>query len=246
MLRHDLKRKRRDVAAGRVIKVYSASSRPYKKRRFQPGVDRTGGYYGRYAGRNAELKFHDVDLDDPVIAGGGTVTPTINIIPQGVKEDERVGRKCVLKSIYWNGTLDLPIQDAVATSLTGDMIRLIVYQDHQCNGATATDVGILETADIDSFRNLANQQRFTILYDKVFVLNYLTLASDGAGVVSQAQLLKRFKFYKKCNIPIEYDNSASTGVLTTIRTNNLGVLVVGQGGKAQLTSKFRLRFSDGG
>ncbi len=244
MLRGDFKRKRRDIAAGKVIKVYSASSRPYKKRKFIPGVDRTGGYYGRFAGRNAELKFHDVDLDDVIIAAGSNITPSINIIPQGVKENERVGRKCTIKSINWVGTLALPVRDAQALPSPGDEIRIILYLDKQANGAAATRPDLLSSPNTDSFRNLANSSRFQFLYDKVWLLDYGSLASDTDAVVSSNGVQKRLKFYKKVNIPIEYDNTADTGVLTTIRQNNLGVLLEGSQSVCGLTSKFRLRFSD--
>ncbi len=222
----------------------SRSAAPSKRRKFTPGVDRTGGFYGRYAGRNAELKFHDVDFDDVIVAAGSTVTGTINIIPQGVKENERVGRKCTIKSINWVGTLTLPIRDAQGVPSEGDKLRIILYLDKQANGAAATQADLLESNSTDSFRNLANSGRFQFLYDKVHVLNYPSLASDGAAVVSSNAFQKRLKFFKTCNIPIEYDNSASTGVLTTIRANNLGILLLGTDSTIGIESKFRLRFSD--
>ncbi len=245
MLRHDLKRKRRDVAAGRVIKVYSASSRPTKRKRFTPGVDRTGGYYGRYAGPNAELKFHDVDLDKAttVITTAGIVEPTVIIIPQGVEENKRVGRKCTLKSINWKYRLNLPIVASAGSGVTSDTVRLMIIHDKQCNGATATVAGILESANYQSFRNLANSGRFNVLMDKTISLNYLGGAGDGAANDFN-EVTKSGSFYKACNIPIEYDNSADTGVLTTIRSSNIGVLLISESAVVVLDSKFRFRFSD--
>ncbi len=234
------------------LALYRPYARPktvYKKRRtgsssFIPGVDRTGGYYGRYSGRDGELKFHDVDLDDAVVAIGGNVTPTINIIAQGVTESTRVGRKCTIKSMNWNWIIRLPESDAQATPAGGDSIRIIVYLDKQCNGAAASATDLLETDDFQSYRNLANSGRFVFLMDKMITLNYQGMASDGAGVVSQANFAKTGVFFKKCDIPIEYDNSASDGTLATIRTNNLGVMIVGLSGTMTFFSKIRLRFSD--
>ncbi len=216
--------------------------RPYKKRRFIPGVDRTGGFYGRYA-RDGELKFHDVDLDDAVIAAGGVVVPSVNLIAQGTTENTRVGRKCTIKGFYWKGTLTLPEIDAVATPPTPDLLRIILYQDKQCNGATATTTGVLETADIDSFRNLANSGRFNILWDHEWALNYNTLASDTDAVVSAGKVNRRFSYYKKLNMPLEFDNI--TGAITEIRSNNIGVILVSNNGTSGINSKVRLRFSDG-
>ncbi len=222
--------------------VYAPKRRKYTSKAFIPGVDRTGGYYGRYAGRSGELKFHDVDLDDGSVAGAGTITATINIIPQGVTEVQRVGRKCTIKSVNWKYRCEIPEADAVATPATGDTVRIILFLDKQANGATAAVLDVLETASFQSFRNLANSGRFNILMDKVVTLNYAGLASDGAGVVSQAKVIREGSFYKSCNIPIEF--SSTTGAIGEIRSNNLSVLLISSDGVMVFTSKFRLRFSD--
>ncbi len=214
-----------------------------KRRAFTPGRDRVGGYYGRYSGKDGERKFHDVDLDDAVVATGGTVTPSINLIAQGVTESERVGRKCTLKSIHWRFSLNLPQVDAAATPAAGDVVRVIMYIDKQCNGATAAVTDVLESADYKSFRNLSNSQRFSFLMDKTFNLNHAGLASDGAGVVSQALNIHSYQMNKVCNLPIEY--SSTTGVIGEIRSNNIGVLLISFIGTARFESKIRLRFSDG-
>ncbi len=227
------------VSAGR---NGGGNGRTNGQKKFRTGYDRTAGYYGRYNPGSGELKFHDVDLDDAVVATGGTVTPTINIIPQGVTEITRVGRKCTIKRVGWRYTIQLLESDAQATPAAGDTVRVILYQDKQANGATAAVTDILESADFQSFNNLANSGRFRTLMDRTHTLNYAGLASDGAGVVSQANVQQNFQFHKKCNIPIEFN--AATGAIGEIRSNNLGVLLISAGGTAFFGSKFRLRFSD--
>lgn len=202
---------------------------------------RTGGVYGRFS-NGGELKFFDVPLTDAVIAAGGTITDSINKIAQGVTEVTRVGRKCTIKSISFRYKLTLPEQDAVGSPAVSDTVRLIVYMDKQCNGATAAVTDLLETADFQSFRNLANSGRFVFILDVTKDLNYLTLASDGAGVVSQAEVGRSYTFYKKCNAPIEFN--AAAGAITEIRSNNFGMLIMSSGGIAGLDSQFRIRFSD--
>ncbi len=242
MLRSQLKRKRADVAAGRTVAIYKAPRRVYKKRRFTPGVDRTGGFYGRFSGRGGELKFHDVDLDDAVVANTGVVTDSICLIAQGVTESTRVGRRCTIRSIYWKYRVDLPEVNNVTTPNTIDQVRVILFVDKQCNGATAATLDILETANVHSFRNLANQSRFTILLDKLVNLRWATLAADAANTFDMAEVVTEHSFYKKCNIPLEF--SDVTGAITEIRSNNIGVLLQGLNGTAGFISKFRLRFSD--
>ncbi len=214
------------------------------------GYLRTAGYYGRYQGRKAseqEAKFLDVNVTDAVVGTAGAVqtSGTINVIPQGVTESERVGRKCCIKAINWRYEITLPEGDAIVTPEQGDVVRQILFLDTQCNGATAAVTDILESAVFQSFNNLANKGRFRILMDRFHQINYKGLGSDNAGVISQAKVIHHYDFFKKCDIPIEYDNSASTGVISTIRTNNLGVLSISAHGVAGMDGKFRLRFTDG-
>ncbi len=219
----------------------------YKRRKmgpraFVPGRDRVGGFYGRYAGRGGELKFHDVDLDDAVVAATGTVTATVNIIAQGTTESERIGRKCTLKSILWKYQVNIPEVDGAGDPAAGDATRIIMFMDKQANGATAAVTDVLESADFQSFRNLANSGRFQILLDKLVTLNYATAASLAGGTIDQSNVQRNGSFYKKCNIPIEF--SGVTGAIGEIRSNNIGVLLISDAGLSGFASKIRLRFSD--
>ncbi len=204
---------------------------------------RRGGARGRGRFATTELKFHDVDLDNAAVAGAGAVTASINLIAQGVTESTRVGRKCVLTSVSWRYEVVLPEFDAQATPSTGDILRIILFVDKQANGATAAVVDILETADFQSFNNLTNSGRFRTLMDKTIALSYQAMGSDGAGVISGSQVLRQGVFFKQINLPLEF--SAGAGVITEIRSNNLGVLLISKSGAMGFASKFRLRFSDG-
>lgn len=243
-----LKRKRGSSASYPII-ISSAGRRPYgkaytkKRKMFIPGVDRTGGFYGRYAGRDGELKFHDVTFTVATVGATASLKDSFNLIPQGITEDERIGRKCALRSFTIKYTYGLPIRDAVALPIDGDVMRIIFYMDKQTNGATATSANILKSDFWMSFRNLAESQRFVILMDKVVTANYMGLGSDNAGVVSQSEVVKHGSFYKKCNIPIEF--SGVTGAITEIRSNNIGCLVISKNGVMSFDSRARVRFSDG-
>jgi hypothetical protein len=145
----------------------------------QRGFVQTSGFYGRYA-RNgtvgAELKFHDLDIDDAVVAANGTIAQvSCNLIAQGVTESQRIGRKCTIRNINWRYQIQLPNAQNMTSVL--DTVRVILYQDKQANGATATVTGILESDDFQSFNNLANKGRFTILMDRTHAIN----ATAGSG-----------------------------------------------------------------
>jgi len=215
-----------------------------KSRRFLPGIDRTGGYYGRYPMRDGELKFFDVTLDDVTIASGGNITPSLNLIPQGITESTRGGRKCTIRSINWRWTHSLPETVDTSSNGSGDSVRIILYVDKQCNGAAAVALDILETNNINSFRNLSNKNRFRILFDRTQAINIIAFSQNGTSKYSTTNNIKVGAIYKTCNIPIEFSNT--TGAITEIRSNNIGVLLVGNAGTSQWTSTIRLRFSDAG
>jgi len=212
---------------------------------FVKGRDRTGGYYGRYGpGRQGELKFFDTTVTQPLISSLGSVVPSLTLIAQGVTESERIGRKCTARSIFFRYEINLARTDDAANPTPGDTCRILIYQDKQCNGAAATVLDILETEDINSHRNLANQQRFTVLCDKLHNINYSTLASETVGFGTQAEVTHSFKWYKKLLMPIEY--SSTTGAITEIRSNNIGIIFISANGSVGCFGQQRIRFSDQG
>ncbi len=235
----------RKVAPKGAVVVYKAPT-SRKRRRFTPGRDRVGGFYGRYAGAGAELKFHDVEIDDAIVSATGTVqnAGTVNVIPQGVTEVQRVGRKCTIRSIHWRFSADKVEVNNAATPDASEVIRIILYLDKQCNGATIAVTDLLETATHRSFRNLANSGRFSILMDKTVSFNNLTWSYDTAGSQGDsAEVVREMSFNKTgCAIPLEF--SSTTGAIAEIRSNNIGVLLISKAGTGGFASSMRLRFSD--
>ncbi len=232
---------RRRLGMGRVgFKTRAmARSRPrFRKRPFRRGFDRTSGFFGRFA-KGGELKFFDLDLDDAVIAAAGGLTDSINKIAQGTTEVTRIGRKCTIRSINWRFAVLLP--ESVLSSSATDTVRVIMYLDKQANGATAAITDILETADFQSFNNLSNKSRFRTLMDRSYDLTAAAGGGDGTTEDYGATLITD-TFFKKVNLPIEFDSTA--GAITEIKSNNLGVLMLSRNGKAGFASKIRLRFSD--
>lgn len=207
-------------------------------RRAQRGFVRTTGFFGQVL----ELKFHDLDIDDGVIAAAGSITDSVNKIAQGTTESERIGRKCTIKSINWRFNVELPEVDASAQPVNPDVCRVILYLDKQCNGAAATVTGILESANFQSFNNLANKSRFRTLMDRTYTLNVLAGGSNGT-TSDWCETVQHDTFFKKVNIPVEFDSTA--GAITEIRSNNIGLLLISKQGRMSFNSKMRIRFVDG-
>ncbi len=228
---------------------YRASSRrrTYRPRhRFVRGRDRTAGYYGRFTGKGAiELKFHDVNLDDTAIATGGTIaSDSINKIPQGVTEVTRIGRKCTIRQINWRFNIAQTSQSDQTDPPKGDVIRILLVLDKQCNGAAAAITDLLESDDYQSFNNLANKSRFRVLMDRKYNIGMSMGQTDGTNTGAYPEINITDSLYKRVNIPIEFDDTASTGALTTIRANNIFAITMSKNGTCQFLSKMRLRFSD--
>ncbi len=226
----------------RRIQAALAQGRAFKAGRIA-GQFRAVPYQRQRKGRTAyqELKFHDLDIDDAVVAAGGTIAQaSCNLIAQGVTESQRVGRKCNIQNIGWRFQVTFPSTSTPGS--TADTVRVILYLDKQCNGAAATALGILETVDYQSFNNLANKSRFRTLMDRTYQIMAPSGAFDGTNDQFGENIIND-TFFKKCSLPIEFD--AAAGVITEIRSNNIGVLLLSRDGFAGFKSKMRLRFSDG-
>ncbi len=241
------KRKRTNSAYGRpliISKRYRRASARVPRPRFRPGIDRTGGYYGRF-GPSGEMKFFDSICDVVTVLIAGTIAKvSINNIAQGITESTRIGRKCTIRSINWHWESHLPTFVGGNPPPPGDIIRIILYLDKQCNGASAAVLDILELATIRSFRNLANSQRFQILMDKQVTINYQSISSTSAILYNTGEVIRSGSFYKKCEIPLEF--SGVEGDTTELRSNNVGILIIGENGLQEFRSHLRIRFSDNG
>ncbi len=239
------KRKRSGPSSGTVA-IYSAPKAcggPQVKRRkkYVAGSSRSSGYYGRYNSSGGELKFFDTSKSLTTAASAGVVTVSFLLIPQGTTESTRIGRRATMKSFNLHYAFRLP-NNSAAVSLPDDSVRFILFQDKQCNGTNAVVTDVLESANIRSFRNLANTGRFNVLMDKTHNLNYSGIGAYGAGTVEQNGGTKNYKFSKTLNMPIEWDNTA--GAITEIRSNNIAMLIISDRGNAQYIFQARVRYSD--
>lgn len=206
-------------------------------RAFRPGRHRTGGY-NKYAKPNlalTEQKFFDTDLSFNM-GTAATEEPSLNLVPQGVTEKTRIGRKLHISSLFLRGRF---FNDPVATNVPS-LCTLVLALDKQCNGAAATWADIYDkTKTSQRVRNLANAERFTIIKTWDCLLP-LTAGVDGAYVSTACPL----EWYKKVKIPILF--SSTTGAITEICCNNL-VLLAGDSlsvDKATFEGTFRIRYSD--
>lgn len=232
-------RKRKYSTSAQILAVARPRTN-YKRRRFTPGRDRSSGFYGRFSGKSTELKFFDTTITDAEVSNGGTIFPSWNLIPQGVTESQRVGRKCTIRRIGFRYTTGLPAITNAQNSVEGETVRVIVFLDRQANGTAATVTDILETAQYNSFNNLANSSRFRIMYDKRHDMNYFNTQTSGGQDIDGTNISG--SFFANVNLPIEF--SSTTGVIGEIRSNNIGLLLISDSQQGYLEGRVRVRFSD--
>lgn len=203
------------------------------------GYYRRGGFYGRKPVYKERKFFDTVRAPNTPGATGTIFSPSLCLVPQGAGESQRIGRSINISSLHINFVLGLSSSGVVTASR--DIYRVIVYQDKQCNGATATAAQILDTAgvvDFMSFRNLENSGRFRVLKDK-----RMTISANGQLGGGNLEKFQHASVNVKCSIPVEF--SGATGGLVEIRSNNIGVLIVSTAASANCFISYiaRIRYT---
>ncbi len=208
-----------------------------------------------------EKKFLDFTISEALIAITGEFmdktpgvtndTSTLFNIGTGNGPSQRIGRKITVTDIYIR--LNFEFVNSTQANLDvakigHETVRCMLVWDKQANGVGPRSTQILLTDVYDDFRNLANTKRFTILYDRTWTFNRQTVAEGNGTTRSSQSVHKEFnkRISKKVFIPIEYNQTATTGILSTIRSNNVGLILWGKFG-ARITlkdSKCRIRYID--
>lgn len=187
-----------------------------------------GSSYGK------EQKFFDTTLADTISSTLGLIDTgdQLNLIPQGVTESTRVGRKAFLKSIQIQA-----IYQFSGSVGQGGAFYMYLILDKQCNGAIATTADVFTgTNAASTLRELSNSSRFWVMKRWVHIIDPKVASGD---------VTKNISFYKKLNIPIEYNST--TGAIGEICCNNLFLMAGSSNAGAAVTTLVgtaRLRFTD--
>lgn len=230
-----------------VKKKYKRKKRKTQAQKEADGVHRTTGFYGRYnysdgTGVQPEKKFFDTTKANGVITSGNVITDSsLNLVQAGNDANKRVGRQITIKSIHIRG------QCSNNADIPSDHIRVVVYWDQQCNGATAT-IGDLFTnghqgrASVDSFLKLENSKRFKILRDMQIDLDTNSVSNPSASTPKYSVKIEYFQAHISCNICVEF--SGTTGAITEIKNNNIGIAVLSHQTTSSIGYTARIRYTD--
>lgn len=209
--------------------VYTSGNQAYRrmeaarKRRMRPrtnqlGYVRTGGFYGRYRGLDPEFKFLDTNLsflfDVTAECSTTAATGNMHIVPEGDGPSAREGRNINITSIHLKGEVTFtPGGSATA----GTTLYLFLILDTQCNGANPGITDVFTSNDPRRMMlNLANSERFRVIKKWTW-----SMYSQAGVTTAYNNVVRHMEWYKKCDIRITYDATATTGAVATTRTNNV-------------------------
>nr|UOF80765.1 capsid protein [Cressdnaviricota sp.] len=118
---------------------------------------------------NTESKFADLGVTtlNPSNTGGLTY---LSGVAQGTTNITRVGNSLLAKSVLIN------IQCVINASATNTVVRLVLFVDHDNQGADPAVTTVLQSADSRAFINRLQGKRFSVLKDWQYVLNTSTNA----------------------------------------------------------------------
>lgn len=206
------------------------------------------------------MKYFDSQQVGNAIGIGTTEQQNLNIVVQGDGEQERIGRRITIRSIQINGDVNVDnYNDASATVNTianHVHYRIMILLDTQCNGANPTiqandGTGLLladATTAMNSwynFRDPTNKGRYKILKQwRATLVPQSALWDSTTNVVHATYRTFPFSWYKRVNITIQYDSSATTGAVTTQRSNALWFVIVNANRSGYYNYRARIRFTD--
>ena len=223
----------------------------------------------RPIGSSKELKVFDMgdqlgvtgNLLVEDITFNGFVTP-IFIPKLGSDFNNRIGRKCVLKSVYlkWRcfpNYIEEPqaaIYDA-PFKIPQSMVRILLVWDTNPNGVVPTIEDILQKTSTNvpdpfSFINMNNRDRFRILLDKVHQFTAIIKSDDKVATSIGANQTWNGKKFKKLNLETIF-NSTSAGTIGDISSGALYLCGLGTENNGQGNIKYsigefntRIRYDD--
>ena len=179
---------------------------------------RTGGYLG------IEKKFYDTSLVAKSIVTNSGMTgaelnpsTTINFttMTQGDGEQQRDGRRAVVKSVYITGQVKCVKQTNQTATDNSGVVFLALVRDKQTNAAELDSESVYTNPSADgevstcALRNLQFSSRFQVLAVKRITIRQPTIVWDGTNV-EQGGTITPFKLSWSGNMPVLYKGTTET------------------------------------
>jgi len=200
---------------------------------------RTGGFRGPWNRPAAERKVIDVAQTLTPVNTTGSVT-LLNGVATGDDFTDRDGRKILMTALQLRG---IAYRDTATGQNLPDLIRIMIVEDLQANGAAPAVTDILKTAEPTSFMNMNNRDRFKVHFDRQLPISMSTVA--GTSALSNGGV-HNISVYKKLNASVTFQGTANT--IASIATSSFFLVTIGNIAAGTNDSAFlwssRIRFID--
>jgi len=196
----------------------------------------TAGFLG------LELKFFDTAIAAATISSAAAMTgaemdPTalpsavacLSAPAQGDGEQNRDGRKIILKSVLLNGDIQRTETEDAAGPPTAGQVLVALVLDTQTNGAqlNSEDVykNLMATSRgvVSPVRNLLFGDRFRILRAECFNMDFKTLATDASDSHAGCGVSQKFNWFVPLEVPVNF-NSGTTADVANVIDNSIHVI----------------------
>jgi len=212
----------------------------------------TAGFLG------IETKFYDTTLSAATIAAatdatGGEYDPSatsmISTPAQGDSEQQRDGKKILIKNVQIKGIVVRPqTEDAVAPP-GGDNVFIALVQDMQSNGAQMNSEDCFKNLAATAagatvpLRNLLYSERFRILKSEMLNMDVPSVSAEGDNLHSSVGVTKCFEWFIPFTdgLPVNF-NAGTTASIANVVDNSLHVIAYSNLGVCTLTYNARIRF----
>lgn len=172
----------------------------------------------------------NIDLNTtfaPPLTAAFATPQLLNGCPQGIGNNERIGRSMQIKSVQWRGIF--------SANAPACQHRVVIVYDKQANGAAPIATDVFSINEFTSPLQLANKDRFVIIDDQV------TNSSQSSAINASDDS------YKKCDLTTQFSGTGST--IASISTGSIYAFVANNADKtvgAVTTAwiHFRVRYTD--
>lgn len=227
---------------------YQKRVRKYPKIQQMGTLTAARGFRDRY-GYNKynigkERKFYDVTPGNFVIPTATGVFLLLFAPALGTEYNQRIGRKCVARSLYIRGRMNVDASNPLATASVGSQqIRMIVFADNQPNGLAPVIGDLLQGTDPSNQLNPNNRDRFRIIKDKYFNFDpFIYNAATSTGELNRT--IHNIKMYKKLKCEVIF-NQNTVSSINAISTCALWLFFQGTvNNAAEVVITTRIRYDD--
>jgi len=213
----------------------------------------TAGFLG------LEKKFFDTAVASTNVASaaamtGGEYDPTalpgavacLSAMAQGDGEQNRDGRKAVIKSCLVKGRLARPAVEAGAAPGPPCTVFLALVLDTQTNGLQLNSEDVYKnlaataTGSTIPIRNLAFGDRFKILRSETIEMDYATLGNDAADSHNAQGIAKTWEWFVPMDLQVNF-NAGTTAVIANVIDNSIHVLAFASTGTNAVSIEYNAR-----